>query len=231
MGQRYPLRFYLGKKLSIAQLDVVDLIERVFMDAGYSRDFAAMAIANAYAESKLVPTAVLKTSKEDSAGLFMLNKKGGLGIGMPTGVQYPDGDSRKDAQLNAERILKAIKESAATQLDIRNSMDDWRSIMDVWVHRIERPNGKHFEVVSRLNIAATLFPRGIVGSPVDQAGALAWETSGSPTSAPAQAESSSPNPWVGRILITGGALIAATWYARGRAKQGRPLPGFPALRS
>ena len=178
MGQLYPLRFYLGKKLSAAQLEMIDLIEQVFTAAGYSRDFAAMAVANAYAESKLVPTAVLKTSKEDSAGLFMLNKKGGLGIGMPTGVQYPDGDARKDAQLNAGRILQAIKESAATQKDIKNSMDDWRSIMDVWVHRIERPNGKHFEVVSRLNIAAMLFPQGIVGPPVDQPGALAWETPG-----------------------------------------------------
>ena len=231
MGQPYPLRYYLGKKLSEAQLDVVDLIERVFTDAGYSRDFSAVAVANAYAESKLVPTAVLKTSKEDSAGLFMLNKKGGLGIGMPSGVQYPDGDSRKDPQLNVERILKAVKDSPATQKDIKNSMDDWRNIMDVWVHRIERPNGKHFEVVSRLNIAASLFPQGIAGPPVDQAGALAWATSGA-SAAPAEtAESSTPNPWVGRILITCGALIGVTWYARWRAKQGSPLPGFPALRS
>ena len=231
MGQPYPLRVYLGKKLSAAQLDVVDLIERVFTDAGYSRDFAAMAVANAYAESKLVPTAVLKTSKEDSAGLFMLNKKGGLGIGMPTGVQYPDGDSRKDPQLNVARILKAIKESPATQLDIKNSMNDWRNIMDVWVHRIERPNGKHFEVVSRLNMAAMLFPQGIVGPPVDQAGALAWETPQAKESLTRPLETSDTNPWVGRILVTSSALIAATWYARWRAKQGSPLPGFPALRS
>ena len=231
MGQPYPLRYYLGKKLSEAQLDVVDLIERSFTDAGYSRDFAAMAVANAYAESKLVPTAVLKTSKEDSAGLFMLNKKGGLGIGMPVGVQYPDGDSRKDPQLNVERILKAIKESPATQKDIKNSLNDWRNIMDVWVHRIERPNGKHFEVVSRLNMAAMLFPQGIVGPPVDQAGALAWETPDTKQTAKDPEQASDTNPWVGRILITCGALIGVTWYARWRAKQGSPLPGFPALRS
>ena len=140
-------------------------------------------------------------------------------------------DSRKDPQLNVERILKAIKESPATQKDIKNSLNDWRNIMDVWVHRIERPNGKHFEVVSRLNMAAMLFPQGIVGPPVDQAGALAWETPDTKQTAKDPEQASDTNPWVGRILITCGALIGVTWYARWRAKQGSPLPGFPALRS
>jgi hypothetical protein len=223
----YPLRFYIGKKLLDAQLEMVDLIENAFVNAGHSRDFAAMAVVNAYAESKLVPTAKLKSSKEDSAGLFMLNKKGGLGVGMPTGFQYPDGDSRKDAQLNTERILKAITDSPATKKEVASAYD-WRSIMDVWVHRIERPNGKHFEVVKRLNMADELFPQGISGLPVDQTGAMLWASSGSLPASKDVTEKSAWNPTPAIVVLL--AAMGATWYARKRAKEGRPLPGLPALR-
>lgn len=223
----YPLRFYIGKKLLDAQLDMVDMIEQAFTDAGYSRDFTAMAVVNAYAESKLVPTASLKSSKENSAGLFMLNSKGGLGVGMPTGFQYPDGDSRKDPKLNIERILKAISDSPATKKEIASAYD-WRTIMDVWVHKIERPNGKHFEVVKRLGTADELFPQGISGLPVDQAGAAAWAASGSSPAGGDVTVTRTWNPVPFIFLFSAGFL--ATWYARKRAKEGRPLPGLPALR-
>jgi hypothetical protein len=228
MSRQYPLRFYMRKKLLDAQLEMVDLIENAFVNAGYSRDFAAMAVVNAYAESKLVPTATLKSSKEDSAGLFMLNKKGGLGVGMPTGFQYPGGDSRKDAQLNTERILKAITDSPATKKEIAGAYD-WRSIMDVWVHRIERPNGKHFEVIKRLNTASDLFPQGIDGLPVDEAGAMAWSMSGSMPKSNDVVETETVSPWFGRLVVLCVAGIAATWYAREQAKKGKPLPGMPRL--
>lgn len=226
--KKYPLRFYIGKKLLNSQLDMVDLIERALTDAGYSRDFVAMGIVNAYAESKFVPTATMKSSKEDSAGLFMLNKKGGLGVDMPTGFQYPQGDSRKDPELNVARIIRAISESPATQKEMAAAYD-WPTIMNVWIHRIERPNGKHFEVVSRLNTAAELFPQGIDGLPVDDAGARAWEMSGSIIKPSDVKETETTSPWAGRLIIFCVAGIAVTWYARERAKQGRPLPGFPRL--
>ena len=229
MSEKYPLRFYVGKKLSAAQLEMVDLIEQLFTDAGYSRNFVAMGVVNAYAESKLVPTEKLKTSKEDSAGLFMLNKKGGLGIGMPTGFQYPEGDSRKDPKLNAQRILRAIKDSPATREAIKEGLDDWRSLMDIWVHRIERPNGKHLEVVARLNTAAELFPQGIDGPPVDTAGALAWASSASGQKAAEVVTTRTVSPWVGRLVLLLGAGIGATWYARSQAAKGQPLPGLPRL--
>ena len=223
----YPLRFYIGKKLLDAQLEMVDMIEQAFIDAGYSRDFTAMAVVNAYAESKLVPTASLKSSKENSVGLFMLNSKGGLGIGMPKGFQYPDGDSRKDPKLNIERILKAITDSPATMKEIAAAYD-WRTIMDVWVHRIERPNGKHFEVIKRLGTADMLFPQGIDGLPVDQAGAAVWAASGTLPASKDVTERSEWNPIPLIILFSIG--FGATWYARKRAKEGRPLSGLPALR-
>lgn len=223
---KYPLRFYIGKKLLDAQLEMVDLIEQALTEAGYSRDFAAMGVVNAYAESKLVPTATLKSSKEDSAGLFMLNKKGGLGIGMPTGFQYPDGDSRKDPKLNVARIIRAIQESPATKAELAAAYD-WKTLMDVWVHRIEKPNGKHFEAVSRLNLASELFPQGIDGLPVDDAGARAWQMSGSMPASKDVTETVSP--WPGRLIIFSVAVIAATWYAREQAKKGTPLPGLPRL--
>jgi hypothetical protein len=229
MAEKYPLRFYVGKKLSEAQLEMMDLIEQLFTDAGYSRNFVAMGVVNAYAESKLVPTEKLRTSKEDSAGLFMLNKKGGLGIGMPTGFQYPEGDSRKDPKLNAERILRAIKDSPATRAVIKDGLDDWRTLMDIWVHRIERPNGKHLEVVARLKAAAELFPQGIDGPPVDTAGALAWARSGSVQQSADVVPPRSTSPWVGRLVLLLGAGMAATWYARAQAAKGQPLPGLPRL--
>jgi len=224
----YPLRFYVGKKLLDAQLEMVDLIEKALTDAGYGRDFVAMGVVNAYAESKLVPTASYKTSKEDSAGLFMLNRKGGLGADMPTGFQYPQGDSRKDANLNVARIIKAIESSSATKKEIEEAGNDWRSIMDVWVHRIERPNGKHFEVVKRLGTAAEIFPQGIDGLPINQAGAMAWASSGALPSSGDVTTTRKWNPTPAILVLL--AAMGATWYARKRAKEGRPFPGLPALR-
>ena len=222
----YPLRFYIGKKLFDAQLDMVDLIENAFVKAGYSRDFAAMAVVNAYAESNLVPTARLKSTKEESVGLFMLNSKGGLGVGMPTGMQYPGGDSRKDPQLNTDRILKAITDSPATKKEAAAAYD-WRTIMDVWVHRIERPNGKHLEVIKRLSKADELFPQGIAGLPVDQAGARAWASSGT---LPESKDITRRSGWNIPAIVALFAAMGAVWYARKRAKEGKPLPGLPALR-
>jgi hypothetical protein len=99
--------------------------------------------------------------------------------------------------------------------------------MNVWVHRIERPNGKHFEVVARLKAASELFPQGIDGLPVDENGARAWEMSGSLPKSNDVTETVSV--WPGRLLVFCVAGFAVTWYARSRAKQGRPLPGLPTL--
>lgn len=164
----YTLLAYLAPGLTAAQLQMAALIESEFLAAGFSRTVAAAAIVNAQAESSLNPKAELKTAKEDSVGLFMLNSMGGLGAGMPVGTKYPGGDSRKDPQLNIGRIIGYIRNTRSVREALSAAGTDKEKMMQVWVYQIERPENKAAELVKRLALYRLMFPTGINGPPVNK---------------------------------------------------------------
>jgi hypothetical protein len=231
----YPLRFYLHPSLSEDQLAMVDLIEKQFTEAGFSRDFAAMAVVNAYAESSLNPLAENNRYPDQSAGLFMLNRNGGMGVGMPTGSEYPQGDSRKDPSLNIARVLKEIRNVKAVRDGIAAANSNWRALMKVWVYGIERPAFQAVQTGARLVTAAYLFPYGVNGTPVNTEGAKAWDMANKMELATDTTPVKQSSEWttgqkIGAAIAALGLAYIAVGYAKQRAEEGRPLGGQPGRR-
>jgi hypothetical protein len=80
------------------------IIEREFLAAGYSPMLVAAALVNAYAESRLDPTAV--GDHGVSIGLFQLNTARGAGIGYSI-------SELKDPTRNTQVLLKVEKRAIA----------------------------------------------------------------------------------------------------------------------
>ena len=229
-----PLSQYVGLVLTADQLKMVDLIESEFVKANLSRYWAAAAVANALKESVLDPTRVFYGSKysktkkktEDSAGLFMLNKMSkGLGTGMPTGSQYPKGDSRLDPTLNVQRIIREIKNLKAARTAFTAAGEDIPELAALFAQYIEKPKDIELAKAERKEIAAAMFPKGIVEivvvdekEDVSSVPALATSTEVEPTSAVDTA-----------LKLALGACVAGiifTLVLRHRAIQKKELKGF-----
>jgi hypothetical protein len=80
------------------------LIYDKFIAAGFTPEQAQGAIANAIEESKLDPNAYYKNEKEESVGLFQLNRKRGVGTGHSV-------EDLKDPNKNIDLIIAAAKKS------------------------------------------------------------------------------------------------------------------------
>jgi hypothetical protein len=83
---------------------MADLIYSKFIAAGFSDAQAKGAIANAYSESRLNPSAYFKNNNEESVGLFQANRNGGLGSGYTV-------DQLKDPNLNIDLAIAQAKKS------------------------------------------------------------------------------------------------------------------------
>lgn len=163
---------YVMVDLTPQQREMIDLIEKEFVDANLSRYWAAAAIVNAMKESKFNPVKTFygkdynetKIKTEDSVGLFMLNSMGkGLGTGMPKGSQYPDGDSRKDPSLNTRRIIRAIKNLKEARKEFDKHGKDIPEVAAAFTKWIENPDNLSKEQDERKAIARAMFPNGIEG--------------------------------------------------------------------
>ena len=84
--------------------EMADLIYSKFIAAGFSDAQAKGAIANAYSESRLNPSAYFKNNNEESVGLFQANRNGGLGSGYTV-------DQLKDPNLNIDLVIAQAKKS------------------------------------------------------------------------------------------------------------------------
>mgnify|MGYP003345508966 FL=1 len=82
------------------QQKYANLIYSKFIEAGFSDAQARGAIANAIAESGLNPNAYNSNGKEESVGLFQLNRKGGVGTGYTV-------EQLKDPNKNIDQIGRA----------------------------------------------------------------------------------------------------------------------------
>jgi hypothetical protein len=83
---------------------MADLIYSKFIAAGFSDAQAKGAIANAYAESRLNPSAYYKTNTEESVGLFQANRNGGLGTNYSV-------EQLKDPNFNIDLVIAKAKNS------------------------------------------------------------------------------------------------------------------------
>jgi hypothetical protein len=125
--------------------DIRDLILSRFASAGFGQIQQIAALANAMRESELDPKARNKTTKEDSVGLFQLNRKGGLGTGKTVSFL-------KNPNNNIDLIL-----SAANRVPAFGLATTLAKAVSIFVHAIERPADKVGETKKRLKIAENLF--------------------------------------------------------------------------
>jgi hypothetical protein len=125
----------------VTQQDVADMIRRKFKGAGFSDVQAEAAVANAYAESRLNPMARNNNGKEDSIGLFQMNRKGGLGSGYSV-------EQLQDPEFNIDLAIAAAKKSK----NFTNA-SNIQDAVAAFVKDVERPANQPAEIAKRTDIA------------------------------------------------------------------------------
>jgi hypothetical protein len=134
--------------ISAAKRPVATQIINAFSAAGYRKLQQAAGVANAIAESGLDPTQHnFNPPKEDSVGLFQLNRLGG-GLGKNNTV-----DELKDPKKNIEIIVKALDAIPAFK-----ASTSLLECVTIFVDKVENPADKAGERTARFAIARKLFP-------------------------------------------------------------------------
>lgn len=121
--------------------DMATLIVNAFAAAGYGKAQQIAAVANAIAESNLNPKARLTTAREDSVGLFQLNRNGGVGTGHAV-------DELENPAKNTELILNKANTVAAFK-----NATTIQDAVSVFVAKIEQPANTEGEIIKRVAIA------------------------------------------------------------------------------
>lgn len=142
-------------KLSDEQKKMADLIYTRFTEAGFSDAQAKAAIANAIAESSLRPTASNITAKEESYGLFQMNRKGGLGS------DYTP-EQLKDPEFNIQLAIAAAKKSKSF-----TQATTVQEATKAFVTDIERPKDQAAAISKRTSLVMELESKNI-GSRINQ---------------------------------------------------------------
>jgi hypothetical protein len=123
------------------QSDMANLIRKRFIEAGFTPEQAQAAVVNAYAESSLNPSEQNKTAKEDSIGLFQMNRKGGLGQG------YTE-EQLKDPNFNIDLAIQQAKKSQAF-----SKAGTVSEAIAAFVRDVERPANMEQKVSERIAMA------------------------------------------------------------------------------
>lgn len=139
--------------LTTAQRDMIAVIEREFLAAGYDARMAAAAVANAYHESRLNPRAAgdVQGGVAQSIGLFQLYSKG-AGAGMSVA-------DRQDPTKNTRRIIETLNASGGAP--VRSA---WTAGADVpeltrlFTIYVERPADSAKKGAERAETARRMFP-------------------------------------------------------------------------
>jgi len=124
--------------------DIAEMIIGKFRDAGFGLFQQAAAVANAIAESNLVPTAHA-THGEDSVGLFQLNRNGGVGTRFSVA-------ELADPATNIKITIDELK----TKYPAFGAASSLEDAVTVFVRKFERPANTAAEIVKRLNLAQHL---------------------------------------------------------------------------
>ena len=139
-----------ARELSSSQKEMVDIIEDVFTNAGYTRPVIIAAVVNSYAESKFNPDAH-NTDGEDSVGLFQLNSRGGAGAGMTV-------EARKDPRTNAQTIIDKEKKWMDKIQALANSGTPIEALVAEFTITVERPGDAAGRAVQRKELYRQMFP-------------------------------------------------------------------------
>lgn len=123
------------------QSDMANLIRRRFLEAGFTPEQAQAAVVNAFAESTLNPSAHVTTAKEDSVGLFMANRKGGLGEGYTV-------EQLQDPNFNIDLAIQQAKKSQAF-----GKAGTISEAIAAFVRDVERPANMEEQVSKRIALA------------------------------------------------------------------------------
>jgi hypothetical protein len=138
---------YDSSKLSDEQKKIADLIYTRFIEAGFNEAQATAALANAYAESSFNPSAKNITDKEESYGLFQMNRKGGLG-------QDYTPEQLKDPETN---IAIAIREAKKSKNFVQST--NVEGAVKAFVEDVERPKDKLSAISKRTSVALAMQPK------------------------------------------------------------------------
>lgn len=132
--------------LNANQEDMAELIREKFKAAGFSDIQAEAAVANAIAESGLNPNARNNNGKEDSVGLFQMNRVNGLGKGYSV-------EELKDPNTNIDLAIAAAKKSENFK-----SASTINDAVAAFVKDVERPANQASEITKRTEIALNQKP-------------------------------------------------------------------------
>jgi len=138
---------YDSSKLSDEQKKIADLIYNRFIEAGFNEAQATAALANAYAESSFNPSAANITDKEESYGLFQMNRKGGLGEGYTP-------EQLKDPETNIAIAIRAAKKS---ENFVKST--NVEGAVKAFVEDVERPKDKLSAISKRTSVALAMQPK------------------------------------------------------------------------
>ncbi|MFZ5551327.1 MAG: phage tail tip lysozyme [Pseudomonadota bacterium] len=132
--------------LTLAQRSVAEQVIALLGQGGFGVIQQAAALGNALAESGLNPRARALTDKEDSVGLFQLNRRGGEGTGRSV-----EELERIDVQCAVvlDRLRPRSEFMNTESLDVA---------VDVFVRKFERPADPDGQVPKRLALARRLLP-------------------------------------------------------------------------
>jgi hypothetical protein len=140
LEEQYPKTKFTPQKIdSNSQKETANLILKRFMEAGFTYEQALGAIANASAESSLNPKAsnVNPETKDDSHGLFQLNRRGGLGSGYSV-------EQLHDAETNIAIAIREAKKSSKFRTS-KTVEDAARAFME----DVERPKDQSNKELQR----------------------------------------------------------------------------------
>jgi hypothetical protein len=128
---------------SYVNSEMAELIRKRFIEAGFTSEQAEAAVINAFAESKLNPKAQSPiTAREDSVGLFQMNRRGG-GLG----TKYTK-EQLQDPNFNIGLAIQAAKESKA----FREAKTQSEAI-EAFVRDVERPANMEEQISKRIAMA------------------------------------------------------------------------------
>ena len=124
----------------ITNRDMANHIYFKFREAGFTHEQALAAVANAQGESGLNPNAKNITDKEESYGLFQMNRKGGLGAGHKP-------EDLMNADYNIGLAIEAAKKSKSFM-----TAKSTNEAISAFVNEVERPADKQKAIQDRIAI-------------------------------------------------------------------------------
>ena len=129
------------------QIKMMQLINSMLKDKGFTNAAVAGAISNAWKESRLNPAAIGDSGL--SVGLFQLKAKGGLGTGMTV-------EERQDPVVNINKIADAALGESEYEILMRKYPDDPHVLAAAFSRWVEKPGDREGAMRRRIETVRKL---------------------------------------------------------------------------